>query len=515
MQGRKTINEKLFYQVQLSTLVPLDNFYRRLNKVLDLSFLYKSTKKYYGTEGKQSIDPIVFFKICLVGYLNNIISDRKLIEYCSDSLSIRLFIGYDIDEKLPWHSTISRTRQLFDDDVFHSVFKSIVSQCVDAGLVAGHTQVIDSALVKANASMESLERKAPSNSLEVHMQKVAHESNLEKDSDGEVQNEEEDLTCSEAENVQASKNELSVVKGDNKKSKKNKKKSNKTHFSPTDPDARISVKPGKVTRLNYYSQISVDTSHQIITQMQADLADQKDSQCLQSIISATVNNLKDSGVEVENILADANYSSGENYAWLESQRLKSYIPPHGKYKGGPEGFSYVEQGDYWLCQNNVKITFRGMRTRKTGNKKRAYYSKRKDCSQCPFKTSCLGKSKEKRIEITAYKAEYDRNIERLNNNKVHKALRMKIVEPVFGTLINSLGMSKVNTRGLSLANKCMLLSATAFNIKKLLKHASQHRETMSNVKQILKKELKLAANTFKKLLFCFVALFSDLIRKTT
>jgi len=60
----------MLYQVHLYELVPQDNFYRRLNQVLDLHFLYRSTAKYYGSEGQESIDPVVFFKICLVGYLN-------------------------------------------------------------------------------------------------------------------------------------------------------------------------------------------------------------------------------------------------------------------------------------------------------------------------------------------------------------------------------------------------------------------------------------------------------------
>jgi transposase len=72
MQGRKEITPKMLYQVHLDELVPQDNFYRRLNQVLDLHFLYRATAKYYGTEGQESIDPVVFFKICLVGYLNNI-----------------------------------------------------------------------------------------------------------------------------------------------------------------------------------------------------------------------------------------------------------------------------------------------------------------------------------------------------------------------------------------------------------------------------------------------------------
>jgi transposase len=78
MQGKKIYTPKLMYQVHLDNLVPRDNFYRKLEEVLDMSFLYKDTESYYRTEGQGSIDPVVFFRMCLVGYLNNINSDRKL-----------------------------------------------------------------------------------------------------------------------------------------------------------------------------------------------------------------------------------------------------------------------------------------------------------------------------------------------------------------------------------------------------------------------------------------------------
>lgn len=125
MQGKKQYQEKLFNYFQLSERVPEDNFYRRLNKVLDLDYLYALTKGYYGSSGQKSIDPMVFFKLCLVGYLENIISDRKLVAHCSMRLDILFFLGYDIDEELPWHSTISRTRQLFPETIFEEVFTKV------------------------------------------------------------------------------------------------------------------------------------------------------------------------------------------------------------------------------------------------------------------------------------------------------------------------------------------------------------------------------------------------------
>lgn len=149
----------MFANFQLSNRVPKNNFYSRLKEVLDLNFLYKLTKRFYGDSGQESIDPIVFFKLCLVGYLENIISDRKLILHCSMRLDILYFIGYDIDEPLPWHSTISRTRQLYTEKIFEDVFTKVLLMCVDKGMVSGHTQAIDSAPIKANASMDTLELK--------------------------------------------------------------------------------------------------------------------------------------------------------------------------------------------------------------------------------------------------------------------------------------------------------------------------------------------------------------------
>ncbi len=156
MQGKKRYTEKLFTSFQLSNHVPEDNFYRRLKSVLDLQCLYKTTRKYYGTEGQQSIDPVVFFKLILVGYLENLNSDRKIIEHSRMRLDILFFLGYDLDEELPWHSTISRTRALYGEDVFKELFSKVLSLCVSKGMLSGRRQAIDSAYVKANASMDSL-----------------------------------------------------------------------------------------------------------------------------------------------------------------------------------------------------------------------------------------------------------------------------------------------------------------------------------------------------------------------
>ena len=175
MQGKKHFNEKLFLSFQLTDRVPVDNFYRRLRSQLDLHWLYKATAKYYGVEGQQSIDPIVFFKLILIGYLENLNSDRRIIEHSRMRLDLLFFLGYDLDEELPWHSTISRTRQLYGEEVFKELFSQVLGLCVSKGMLSGKRQAIDSAYVKANASMDSLVEKHIIEDGEQYLQEIQHD----------------------------------------------------------------------------------------------------------------------------------------------------------------------------------------------------------------------------------------------------------------------------------------------------------------------------------------------------
>lgn len=334
--------------------------------------------------------------------------------------------------------------------------------------------------------------------MEEHLRQVRHISAGDKEKPF-LRQAKENKASEKERTVTASKSELQGLKSRQAKwqkdqterpgasNKRSKYTSNKTHYSPTDPDARISVKPGKARKLNYFSQLAVDIDKHVITHIQADFADSKDNLFLQSLVSKTQHNLAKEGLVIENILADAGYSSGENYAWLESKNMKSYIPPHGTYKGGPAGFEYIEDGNYWLCKNGKHVTFRRQKVEK-GTLKDYYFTSRKDCKGCPFRTECIGKSHEKRIGVTAYRKEYERNNARIKKDKWHKGKRMGTVEPVFGTLINFLGMRKVNTRGKSAATKCMLMAATAYNLKKLLKYGTKKRKTLAAAKAKLREK---------------------------
>ncbi len=235
----------------------------------------------------------------LIGYLENLGSDRRIINTVSMRLDMLFFIGYDIDEPLPWHSTLSRTRQLYGEDVFKELFRKVLSLCIDKGMVAGKRQAMDSIYVQANASMESLQKKEVLNDADNYSDELNEEESVPEQT--KSNNIPPDASGKESDN----NNEW------------NKSLSNHTLQSTTDKDARVSVKPGKSRRLNYLAQVSVDTANHVITQIQSDFADKKDSQCLPSLLHNTIDNLSENDLQVEEVLADGNYSSSEALQTLE------------------------------------------------------------------------------------------------------------------------------------------------------------------------------------------------------
>lgn len=486
MQGKKEYQEKFFTDFRLSDRIPKENFYRRLKEALDLDFLYPLTKGFYGLSGQKSIDPVVFFKLCLVGYLENIPSDRRLIEQCALRLDVLYFLGYGIDEELPWHSTLSRTRQLYPQEVFEEVFTKVFALCVESGMVSGHTQVVDSAPVKANASMDSLELKVPAEDLVDHLRKVRALSS--RDKEVPIRKAKGDKSDKGQRQISANDQELQALNTRTEKwsrdqdqrpgagNKNSRYTSNKTHYSPTDPDARISVKPGKARKLNYTAQLTVDSDNHVITDIGAYLADGKDNQHLPEVVRQVAGRLWKHGLLWENLLADTSYSSGENYALLEARGITSYIPPHGTYTGGPEGFTYEEHHDLYRCPKGQAIPFKKVfLDHRTKTKKREYRASKHICKGCPLRAACLGKAQEKRITVTHFRAEYERNNARVRGprGRYLKAKRQATVEPVFGTLTQHMAMGKVYTLGIKQADKCMKLAATAYNLKKWLKFTAR------------------------------------------
>lgn len=510
MQGKKEYQEKLFNNFQLSERVPKENFYRRLKSELDLSFLLPLTKSYYGREGQKSIDPVVFFKLILVGYLENLNSDRKIMNHVSMRLDILFFIGYDIDEELPWHSTLSRTRGLYGEEVFKELFKKVLSLCVSKGMVSGKRQAIDSAYIKANASLDSLLEK------EILTDGDAYTEELN-------ENEESPKTVSnrkkkEVESHHAWKAETYKGQPKGNRNKENeldefgntirpKFLSNHTHYSKTDGDARISVKPGKPRQLNYSAQTSVDTKSHVITNILADFSDKRDSQSLPEAVKETQQNLSENNLQLEEVLADTGYSSATALKYLKQNNITGYIPNFGQYKNTREGFVYNKEADQYECirGNHALLPFKKIATSHDGSQMKVYRSSNKHCKECPLRASCIGKSDFKAITESIDKPLYDEMHERLQTSKAKrlKKQRSSTVEPVLGTLINFMGMRRVWTRGIKNANKFMIGAATAYNLKKWMKYITKK---VNSQMQVLPMPAALQKQTTLNSFLCFIAM---------
>lgn len=462
MQGKKYYQPKLFTTYNLADRIPEDNFYRRLKEILNLNFVRKSTASYYGQKGQQSIDPIVFFKLSLVGYMENICSDRKLVDHCAMRLDILYFLDYDIDEELPWHSTVSRTRKLFGEEIFTAVFQNVLKLCIDKGMVSGRRQAIDSALIKANASLDSLERKEILEDSKDYIKEVEQNNNPEK-----------------SDNPQPPKKKIGTYDTD-------KKLSNKTYTSTTDPDAKISYKPNKPRRLNYLSQVSVDIGSHVITHIQADFADKKDNECLPSILDKTRANLQLNGLKLEQVACDSNYSSADVLKYLDVNNITGYIPNTGTYKSSRKGFTYYPQGDYYKCSQGKDLVYSKMITKRNTEFKE-YRSKVEDCKSCPVKQTCIGKSSQKQILNTIDKPYFEKMLDRVKTpyGKYLTKKRHATVEPVFGSLIEYGGMKKIMPKGISQANKNMTMAAVAYNLKKYMKTVTKKSKS-----KVIEREMK-------------------------
>lgn len=474
MQGRKNYTEKLFLSFRLSDRFPENNLYGRLRETLDLSFLYRDTKELYGRTGNPSIAPVVFFKLLITGYLENITSDRKLLEHCGMRMDVLYFLGYDLDQELPWHSTISRTRQLYPASLFEKLFNKVFALCVDSGMVSGHTQAVDSAPIKANASMESVVPKIPATPMEDHLKKVSEENQeTTKKHVGTVSPAQISAPEHELKRVGKHHRNLrdSPVRPFGASHKKARLLSNKTHYNPHDPDARISVKPGKARKLNYCCSMAVDTAEGVISHIQADFADGRDSQYLTDISLRVQDRLGKNEFTMTDLLADAGYSNGGNYDFLEQRKLTGWIPVFGKYKPEIKGFPYNKEKDEYSCPMGRPLPFKGFSTNKYGTVLKNYWAAPRDCKACPMKPECAPKTKCKKIARTIYDEQYLRAYARQHSERGEqmKKLRQSTVEPVFGSLTQFYGLRKIGVLGKAGAHKVMLMAAIAFNLKKYLK----------------------------------------------
>ncbi|MDE1191849.1 MAG: transposase [Arachidicoccus sp.] len=241
--------------------------------------------------------------------------------------------------------------------------------------------------------------------------------------------------------------------------------------------------------------MAVDDAHHVITGACASTAGSKDSAILHEIVDQTIHNLESNGMQLEELIADAGYSSGEALQYLDDKNIDAWIPNFGQYKPLREGFIYNKEKNQYECikttGHKAVLTFKGTKTDSKGYSKHIYRSSEKDCKNCPLRTECCGKAtKFKKIDNSIYKPLYDKMHLKLREHRAyHRRLvkrRSSTVEPVLGTLINHHNMRRINARGMQAANKHILMAALCYNLKKYLKFTRNLPQSMAIALQKMK-----------------------------
>lgn len=216
------------------------------------------------------------------------------------------------------------------------------------------------------------------------------------------------------------------------------------------------------------------------------------------IVNKTKQKLSILDRKVHTILADGGFSSGFNYALLEADHLEGYVSLYGQYNNQREGFTYDIREDVYHCDQGKVLSNKGIKS-DGGYFNYHYRSSVTACKGCSIKESCCGKSPRKKLTVTAFRNHYSRMEQRLKSpmGQRMKRLRMSTVEPVFGSLINYFGLRRINAKGKNAAHKCMLMSASAYNLKKYLKflkprkvvvkHSALGRRMIHNCKLLIEK----------------------------
>lgn len=156
MLGLKVKDFKTHSIISLDDLVPSDNFYRQVERCLDLDFVRDLVRGLCSGIGRPSIDPAVFFKLQLIAFFEGIRSERQLMEMVNLNLALRWYLGCDLDDKVPDHSSLSKIRERYGLVTFQRFFEHIIELCIDAGLVWGEELYFDGTKVRANAAIDKM-----------------------------------------------------------------------------------------------------------------------------------------------------------------------------------------------------------------------------------------------------------------------------------------------------------------------------------------------------------------------
>lgn len=364
MMGRQEdFQGQLFYHnICLDERIRVNHPLRRINKLIDFDFIYKEVANKYGGRGNVSVAPPVILKLMLLLVFYNVRSERELLVTLPERLDWLWFLGFDLDSETPNHSVLSKARAKWGEDIFRQFFERIVWQCVEAGLVDGSKIFMDSSLVDANASNDSVIDK------ERFKFKLAGsfdelQSRLDEPQKSEVDDESDD---------------------DNSEGKG---KTNRRFVSTTDPDATLTRRG--TSKLRYQIHRSVDGQKEVITATTVTAGTVNEAHLLIPLVEDHERNTEK---EVSVVVADSKYGTIKNYLACYEQGIKAHIPDMGKIITkrnlglfADSLFKYDPDKDIYHCPNGTEMKMKSLHIKRNSMD---YAAPKKVCESCHLREQC-------------------------------------------------------------------------------------------------------------------------------
>jgi transposase len=442
MGDRLVRQDSLFYEICLEDKVPPDHLVRRLDAVLDLSWLRGELAPYYSHTGCPSIDPELMIRMLLLGYFYSIRSDRRLCQDVDMNLAYRWFCRLGLEGRVPDHSTFSVNRhgRFRDSDVLRLVFESVVRGCMTAGLVGGEGFAVDASVIEADASRFR-----------------------------RVEGSEVDWT--DAERARGPIREyLTALDGENTPT--NPERAPKA-LSPTDPAAAWTTRGRHKVMFGYSLNYLIDNEHAVIVDVEATPTRiSKEVDATETMIGRTEDRLD---LKPDHIAADVAYGTGKMLGWLVDRGIEPHIPvwDKGKREDGSlsrEDLSYDKERDVYVCPRGNTLKTTG---RRHGGKTLLYRSSKYDCDACPLKPRCCPTTPSRKVprDINEEARDYVRSLMG-TEPYLQSGRERKKIERLFGEVKRTLALTRLRLRGLTGARDEFLLAATVQNLKRLVKLAA-------------------------------------------
>ena len=363
--------QQLFIEGPVRDLIPDDHILKRVDNVLDLSWLKDEVRECYSQRhGRPSIPPEAALRLMLAGLFEGIVHDRKLMRQAQVNIAIRWFAGYELHEPLPHHSSLTRIRKRWGSERFKRIFQRTVAACVQAGLVDAETVHVDATLMRANVSWESLS--------EEHADRV-----LQQDQEA------------------AEQDEKPAPKAGTRRRGRHPKRKRRTRKkrSSTDPDASMTTSNSKQRLEPRYKQhTAVDGKSGVLLDAHVTTGEASEG----SQLPEQMDRIEETtGKKIKTLTADAGYSSGRNYEALQQRGTEAVIPPQRRGRRGRgmplQRFTYDGKHETVRCPGGTMLT-RG-RTTERGT---WYRARRADCAGCALRSKCLPATEKRRSVLIVH-----------------------------------------------------------------------------------------------------------------